>query len=257
MASIKKDLRGYICDDREKNWSKEYAAREILKHKKNKILDHPDSCITTSKLADRCVTEEKIDESIILSINENKTGLEELHSSLLSEISARKFGDDKKADKDDVYSKEEVDNSQKYLREELNMVSSRLDNEVVVRNKELEKKADKTVLDLIYTSLNSKAERVELDTKADKVKYVTFKDTDVIKVLDNTEYIASGEISTLTIEYPETDFICSLEFSTKEEGDITIILPQSKYIGEVPTFKNGEIWELSIKNGIVIGGLAI
>ena len=30
--------------------------------------------------------------------------------------------------------------------------------------------------------------------------------------------------------------------------------PESKYIGGVPEFANGETWELNIKNGVVVGG---
>lgn len=117
MASIKKNLKGYIYDDREKNWSKEYAAREISLHKKNLTLDHPDGSVTTSKLADGCVTEEKIDEGVIASILENKSEIGILHSSLLSEINARKTVDSKKADKattlsgygiEDAFTKEQV-----------------------------------------------------------------------------------------------------------------------------------------------------
>ncbi len=95
MASIRKDLRGYICDDREKNWSKEYVTREISLHKKDLTLDHPDGCVTTSKLADGSVTEEKIEGKVLSSISENKSEIERLNSSLLSEISARKSADER------------------------------------------------------------------------------------------------------------------------------------------------------------------
>ena len=81
-----------------------------------------------------------------------------------------------------------------------------------------------------------------------------FVSGDEINVVDNTEYTADGEINTLTVLYPETDFICSLYFTLASSGTITVTLPESKYIGETPEFKNGETWELSIKNGVVVGG---
>lgn len=84
---------------------------------------------------------------------------------------------------------------------------------------------------------------------------VTFSDGETITIKDNTEYIANSEISTLTVIYPEGDFICSFNFTLASDGDITITLPTSKYVGGIPTFANGENWELNIKNGIVVGGL--
>ena len=94
-----------------------------------------------------------------------------------------------------------------------------------------------------------------LKSKADKPKSVAFADGDTIILADNTTYYAESEISSLTVIYPETNFICSLEFTLASEGDVTITLPTSKYIGGAPTFANGETWELNIKNGVVVGGL--
>lgn len=296
MASIKKDLRGYVCDDREKNWSKEYAAREISLHKKNLILDHPDGSVTTSKLADGSVTEEKIDNAVIESILENKSEIGVLHSSLLSEISARKSADDKKADKattlsgygiTDAYTKDEVDES---LEGKVNVISGYglatsyihtgtepdnplgpiktrwhigikpNDDEYEIIGVEIPAYTSDLEKDDVYTKTEVDSQICELDTvvdtKADKTACITFTDGETLTVSDNTAYVADGAISTLTIEYPDTDFLCSFEFTTADEGDITITFPESKYIGEVPTFKNGETWELSIKNGIVVGGMA-
>lgn len=86
------------------------------------------------------------------------------------------------------------------------------------------------------------------------VKTVSFFDSEIITVEDNTNYIAQEEISSLTIFSPDADFICSFQFTLVSEGDITITLPESKYIGGVPEFANGETWELNIKNGVVVGG---
>lgn len=94
-----------------------------------------------------------------------------------------------------------------------------------------------------------------LDTKAGKTTLVSFANNATITLADNTEYIASENISNLTIIYPESNFICSLTFTTASDGIIYIDLPDSKYLGKAPTFENGETWELSIKNGVVVGGV--
>lgn len=85
-------------------------------------------------------------------------------------------------------------------------------------------------------------------------KIVPFADGDTITVENNTLYVASSEISTLTIIYPDEHFMCGFDFTLAAEGDITITLPESKYINGVPTFQNGTTWELNIKNGVVVGG---
>lgn len=99
------------------------------------------------------------------------------------------------------------------------------------------------------------AEVVDSMVDALKTKSVTFTNGAELTLEDNTEYRASEEITSLTVVYPDADFICSLNFTLASEGDITITLPESKYIGGVPTFGNGETWELNIKNGVVVGGL--
>lgn len=93
-------------------------------------------------------------------------------------------------------------------------------------------------------------------TKADKTKVVTFENNAVITLQNNTEYVGVGDIRSFSVAYPEGDFLASINFTindTLSEG-ITITLPESKYIGEVPTFSNNETWELNIKNGVVVGG---
>lgn len=84
---------------------------------------------------------------------------------------------------------------------------------------------------------------------------VEFSNGATITAQDNTLYYADTEISSLTIIYPNTDFICSFDFTIASEGDVTITLPESKYIGGTPSFANGETWEVNIKNGVVVGGL--
>ena len=94
-----------------------------------------------------------------------------------------------------------------------------------------------------------------LNTKAGKTTLVSFANNATINLADNTEYIASEEISYIDISYPEGNFLCSLTFTTASSGVVEVKLPVgSKFIGKKLTFDNGETWELSIKNGVVVGG---
>ena len=71
---------------------------------------------------------------------------------------------------------------------------------------------------------------------------------------NNTEYEGTG-VSSLSLNFPDTDFICSLYFTTAAGGTININFPKgTKFIGGRPTFSNDETWELNIKNGVVVGG---
>ncbi|MBR7070920.1 MAG: hypothetical protein IKI29_01980 [Clostridia bacterium] len=72
-----------------------------------------------------------------------------------------------------------------------------------------------------------------------------------ITLADNTEYILS-EVTDLTLSFPQGDFECWLSITTASSGTINVSIPQTQYIGEKPTFSNGEIWEMSIKNGVVV-----
>lgn len=74
---------------------------------------------------------------------------------------------------------------------------------------------------------------------------------------NNTDY-EGDNINNLFIYYPDSDFICSLFFTTAAEGDINIAFPEgTKFIGTAPTFSNNETWELNIKNGVVVGGKVV
>ena len=88
-----------------------------------------------------------------------------------------------------------------------------------------------------------------------KMKRVEFQNGAELTAEDNTEYTAIEPITNVVITYPKTDFICSFNFTLAESGNVTIDLPESKYIGTAPTFANGETCELNIKNGVVVGGL--
>lgn len=86
-------------------------------------------------------------------------------------------------------------------------------------------------------------------------KKVEFHDDDTVVLDNNTSYYSNDSINSLTIIYPDDDFISSLDITLATDGVITITFPESKYIGNVPSFENGQRWELNIRNGIVVGGL--
>lgn len=73
-----------------------------------------------------------------------------------------------------------------------------------------------------------------------------------ITLADNTEYRLT-DVTTLNLSYPTGDFECWMRLSCAASGDATVILPTgTQYIGTTPDFKNGETWEMSIKDGVVI-----
>lgn len=75
-----------------------------------------------------------------------------------------------------------------------------------------------------------------------------------ITLANNTEY-RLRDVTELSIEYPYYNFECWMRLTFASSGNITVTLPaNTKYIGTAPDFKNGETWEMSIKDGIVIAG---
>ena len=73
-----------------------------------------------------------------------------------------------------------------------------------------------------------------------------------ITLADNTEYRLT-DVTTLTLTYPTGNFECWMRLTFSVSGDATVTLPTgTKYIGTTPDFKNGETWEMSIKDGVVI-----
>lgn len=73
-----------------------------------------------------------------------------------------------------------------------------------------------------------------------------------IALADNTEYRLT-DVTTLTLTYPTGNFECWMRLTFAASGDATVTLPTgTKYIGTTPDFKNGETWEMSIKDGVVI-----
>lgn len=73
-----------------------------------------------------------------------------------------------------------------------------------------------------------------------------------ITLADNTEYRLT-DVTTLNLTYPTGRFECWMRLTFAASGEATVILPTgTKYIGAAPDFKNGETWEMSIKDGVVI-----
>ena len=73
-----------------------------------------------------------------------------------------------------------------------------------------------------------------------------------ITLADNTEYRLT-DVTTLNLTYPTGNFECWMRLTFAASGNATVTLPTgTKYIGSAPDFKNGETWEMSIKDGVVI-----
>ena len=72
-----------------------------------------------------------------------------------------------------------------------------------------------------------------------------------ITLADNTEYRLT-DVTTLTLTYPTGNFECWLKLSFAASGSVTVTLPTgTKYIGNAPSFANGETWELSFKDKVL------
>lgn len=81
----------------------------------------------------------------------------------------------------------------------------------------------------------------------------TFSNGSTINISDGySEWTTADNISSLVFTYPSDSYEAWIKFITAASGAVTITLPASQYIGEVPIFGNSEIWEMSIKDGVVI-----
>lgn len=68
---------------------------------------------------------------------------------------------------------------------------------------------------------------------------------------DNTEYRLTN-VTTLNLTYPTGNFECWMRLSFAANGEATVTLPvDTKYLGAVPDFKNGETWELGFKDKVL------
>ena len=72
-----------------------------------------------------------------------------------------------------------------------------------------------------------------------------------ITLEDNTEYRLTN-VTTLNLTYPTDNFECWMRLSFAANGDPTVTLPvDTKYLGAIPNFKNGETWELGFKDKVL------
>ena len=72
-----------------------------------------------------------------------------------------------------------------------------------------------------------------------------------IALADNTEYRLT-DVTTLTLTYPTGNFECWMRLNFAASGNVTVTLPTgTRYIGNAPSFANGETWEMSIKDKIL------
>ena len=71
-------------------------------------------------------------------------------------------------------------------------------------------------------------------------------------LVDNTEYRLTG-VRNLVLGFPQGKFECWMRLSFAATGDVSVTFPQTaKYIGATPLFANGEVWEVSVKDGVVV-----
>ncbi len=89
-----------------------------------------------------------------------------------------------------------------------------------------------------------------------KVKKVSITAGEDLILTDQTEY-RGRNLSGFSINaYPSLPFQAYLQFTTAASGDIQISFPESQYYGSLmPSFGNGEAWEVDIKDGIVAARL--
>jgi len=92
---------------------------------------------------------------------------------------------------------------------------------------------------------------IEVQSKTSKV--IITDGAEPVALADNTEYSGTS-LTDITFTYPQDDFECYLILNFADSGTITVTFPTSSYIGNAPTFANGETWEISIKNGVIVAG---
>ena len=112
------------------------------------------------------------------------------------------------------------------------------------------------MFDYMGNKLDQKVSLSDITPEAIGAKAVTTKvDTGTsLTMNDNTEYRLSN-VTTLELyaPYKKTQYECWFSLTFANSGTITVTLPTGmKYIGSAPDFNNGESWEMSIKDGVVI-----
>lgn len=78
-------------------------------------------------------------------------------------------------------------------------------------------------------------------------------------VLETRAEYRLTDVTSLTVTFPESgSFEAWFRLTFAASGTITVSLPNDTlWIGDKPTFANGETWELSIKDGVAVAGKAV
>ena len=86
------------------------------------------------------------------------------------------------------------------------------------------------------------------------IHYSNFRNGDTVYLYNNSIYTANTPIT--EAHFTESYGMSMVSFTTADSGDISITFDESfKFIGGAPKFKNSETWEISINDGVVVGGL--
>lgn len=98
--------------------------------------------------------------------------------------------------------------------------------------------------------INGKSNKIALEPKI--FNYASYTST-TLNLINNGYYILR-QVHKLTINPPSTPTVAAntIWITFAEEGDIELSFPTTvKYIGKIPTVKNGETWEITIINKVV------
>lgn len=98
--------------------------------------------------------------------------------------------------------------------------------------------------------VNGRANQIAFEPKI--YNYSSY--TSAILNLTNNSYYILRQVHKLTINPPSTPTVAAdvIWITFADEGDIELAFPTTvKYIGKIPTVKNGETWEITIINKVV------
>ena len=98
--------------------------------------------------------------------------------------------------------------------------------------------------------INGRQNKIALEPKI--YNYSSY--TSAILNLTNNSYYILRQVHKLTINPPSTPTVAAntIWITFADEGDIELSFPTTvKYIGKIPTVKNGETWEVTIINKVI------
>lgn len=118
---------------------------------------------------------------------------------------------------------------------------------------------NKAALDKLSTDTTTSSTALYINGKSNKIalepkifNYASYTST-TLNLINNGYYILR-QVHKLTINPPSTPTVAAdvIWITFAEEGDIELSFPTTvKYIGKIPTVKNGETWEITIINKVV------